>query len=249
MVCYDGAHVTARSFADMKRSAGLLVSSLLHPTRLLALSSGTPALLAGSRRSIQQASRKSNSTAAVPSVQLPAPAAGDAVDSPSNIGQQAAEGSTQQVPQELHDPALHIASGSQQPASLQVQQEPPPDVAFQGQAQQGRSQSGGQEDVLEGRQQPVRQHQHTPSLESRDGLLRQLSLDAVKEQHTYRSWARAGRLAQLQGMGPVVNAQTIPARGTNPQGASAAHLHISVRRHYKEKGQTYPGLLLPPVPA
>jgi len=37
-------------------------------------------------------------------------------------------------------------------------------------------------------------------------------------------------------MGPVVNAQTIPARGPNNEGISASWLHISVRRHYKEKG-------------
>lgn len=84
---------------------------------------------------------------------------------------------------------------------------------------------------------PTTQHQHMPSLESKDGLSRQLSLDTAKEQHAYHSWARGGNVAQLQGKGPVVNAQTIPARGANGDGVSACRLHISVRRHYKEKGK------------
>ena len=65
--------------------------------------------------------------------------------------------------------------------------------------------------------------------------LRQLSLDAASDQHQYRSWNRTG-VQQLPGSGPVVNSQTIPARGTSPEGVSAHMLHISVRRHYKEKG-------------
>jgi hypothetical protein len=69
---------------------------------------------------------------------------------------------------------------------------------------------------------------------STSGMERQLSLDTAKDQHSYRSWNRAG--IQHQGMGPVVNAQTIPARGPNNEGISASWLHISVRRHYKEKG-------------
>ncbi|KAL3161955.1 hypothetical protein ABBQ38_009037 [Trebouxia sp. C0009 RCD-2024] len=80
------------------------------------------------------------------------------------------------------------------------------------------------------------QHSDVPGLELRDGFQRQLSLDTVKEQHVYRSWSRAGNRAQLQGAGPVVDAHTIPARGTNAAGVSAQQLHISVRRHYKEKG-------------
>lgn len=74
-------------------------------------------------------------------------------------------------------------------------------------------------------------------LESREGLQRQMSLDAAKEQHVHRSWSMAGNRAQLQGKGPVVDATTIPARGTNAAGVSAQQLHISVRRHYKEKGK------------
>ena len=66
------------------------------------------------------------------------------------------------------------------------------------------------------------------------GMERQLSLDTAKDQHSYRSWNRAG--IQHQDVGPVVNAQTIPARGANTEGVSASWLHISVRRHYKEKG-------------
>ena len=69
---------------------------------------------------------------------------------------------------------------------------------------------------------------------STSGMERQLSLDTAKDQHSYRSWNRAG--IQHQGVGPMVNAQTIPARGANTEGVSASWLHISVRRHYKEKG-------------
>lgn len=68
------------------------------------------------------------------------------------------------------------------------------------------------------------------------GMERQLSLDTAKDQHSYRSWNRA--VVQHQGVGPAVNAQTIPARGANTEGISASWLHISVRRHYKEKGMT-----------
>lgn len=71
---------------------------------------------------------------------------------------------------------------------------------------------------------------------STSGMERQLSLDTAKDQHSYRSWNRAG--IQHQGLGPMVNAQTIPARGANTEGVSASWLHISVRRHYKEKGMT-----------
>ncbi|KAL0052970.1 hypothetical protein WJX82_010541 [Trebouxia sp. C0006] len=70
---------------------------------------------------------------------------------------------------------------------------------------------------------------------STSGMERQLSLDTAKDQHSYRSWNRAG--IQHQGVGPMVNAQTIPARGANTEGVSASWLHISVRRHYKEKGK------------
>ncbi|DBA77051.1 TPA: hypothetical protein ACH3X1_009638 [Trebouxia sp. C0004] len=70
---------------------------------------------------------------------------------------------------------------------------------------------------------------------STSGMERQLSLDTAKDQHSYRSWNRVG--LQHQGMGPMVNAQTIPARGANTEGISASWLHISVRRHYKEKGK------------
>lgn len=72
---------------------------------------------------------------------------------------------------------------------------------------------------------------------AQDGLLRQLSVDAAKGQLVYHSRSRAGNLAELQCQGPVVNAQTIPTRGTNAKGLCACQLHISVRRHYKEKGK------------
>lgn len=65
------------------------------------------------------------------------------------------------------------------------------------------------------------------------GMERQLSVDTAKDQHSYRSWNRAGVHQQ---MGPTVTVQTIPARGANADGVTANWLHISVRRHYKEKG-------------
>ena len=70
-----------------------------------------------------------------------------------------------------------------------------------------------------------------------DGMERQLSLDTAKDRHSYRSWNRVSN--QHLGLGPFVNAQTIPARGTNAGGASAHQLHISVRCHYKEKGTLF----------
>ncbi len=63
---------------------------------------------------------------------------------------------------------------------------------------------------------------------------RQPSLETAKDQHSYRSWNRTG--AHQVGLGPTVNGQTIPAKGANAEGVSAHMLHISVRRHYKEKG-------------
>ena len=62
--------------------------------------------------------------------------------------------------------------------------------------------------------------------------LRQLSLDTTNDQYGYRPW---NRTPQQLGLGPVVNSQTIPARGVSPEGIGAHMLHISVRRHYKEK--------------
>ena len=203
VVCYDGARLTARSFRDMKKSASLLVSSLLHPTSLLAFRSQTP-VLAGSRRSIEQAPR-------------PPPSA---------------DAATSSAPTQAPLSATTLsATRSEQPLVNGV-----------GQAQHSDAQapSSSEFQAAESSQQPVgntTQHQHTPSLDSTDVLVRQLSLDAAKEQHMYHSWAREGKLAQLQGKGPVVNAQTIPARGANVDGVSACRLHISVRRHYKEKGK------------
>ena len=54
VVCYDGARLTARSFADMTNATRLLLRSLTHPTRLLTLNSGTAALASGpaARRSL-----------------------------------------------------------------------------------------------------------------------------------------------------------------------------------------------------
>lgn len=37
-------------------------------------------------------------------------------------------------------------------------------------------------------------------------------------------------------MGPVIDGDTIPTKGSSPQGVSARRLHIAVRRHYKETG-------------
>ena len=201
MVCYDGARLTARSFADMKKSASLLVSSLIHPTRLLTLRGHTP-VIAGSRRSIEQAPQ-------------PPPTA-DAT-----------------TPSAPTHPPLSTTSSEQ------------PLVNGAGQAQRVETQAppSSESQAAESSQQlPVgrtTQHQHTSSLESRDVLARQLSFNAAKEQHMYHSWARGGKLVQFQGKGPVVNAKTIPARGANADGVTACQLHISVRRHYKEKGKHF----------
>lgn len=185
----------------MKKSATLLLSSLIHPTRLL---SQTP-MLAGPRRSIQQAPPSpptADATTSSPPTQSPLPATPQFVTS------------TEQPLVNSAGQAQHVEAQALPPSEPQAAESPP--------------------------QLPVgsiTQHQRTLSLDSRNVLARQLSLDAAKEQHVYHSWARGGNLAQLQGKGPVVNAQTIPGRGANADGVSACRLHISVRRHYKEKGK------------
>lgn len=222
MVCYDGARLTARSFADMKKSASLLVTSLTHPTRLLTLRSSNPSLLAGTRRSIQHNPRlSSTASAATPSSQVQAPPAEMQSTSDSTQQQQAHQASVIAEPEAVQRSEKQSVNSAQYSQAHQVRADPMPEVA-QSSRQQPGSGSG--------------QHQHAPSLETGDGLMRQLSFDTAKDQHVYQSWSRAGNLAQLQGMGPVVNAQTIPAKGANAEGVSAQRLHISVRRHYKEKG-------------
>ena len=204
VVCYDGARLTARSFCDMKKSASLLVSSLIRPTRLLTLSSQTP-MLTGPRRSIEQAP--------------PPPPTADATT--SSAPAQPPLSATPLSATTTEQPLVHGTGQAQQTLA----QAPPPSESQTAESSQ---------------QLPVgssTQHQHTSSLDSGDVMARQLSLDAAKEQHVYHSWPRGGKLVQLQGNGPMVNAQTIPARGANADGVSACRLHISVRRHYKEKGK------------
>ena len=204
VVCYDGARLTARSFYDMKKSASLLVSSLIRPTRLLTLRSQTP-MLAGPHRSLEQAPPPpptADATTSLGPTQPPlsaTPLSAAGTEQPLVNGTEQAQ---QFEPRVFPPSESHTAESSQQlPAGISTQ------------------------------------HRYTSSLGSGDVLARQLSLDAAKEQHIYHSWARGGNLAQLQGKGPVVNAQTIPARGANAEGVSACRLHISVRRHYKEKGK------------
>ena len=188
----------------MKKSVSLLVSSLIHPTRLLTLRSPPP-LLPAPKRSIQQAQQS--------------PPRADAATSPAPT--QPCTSVTPQPPTSSQQP---LVNGTGQAQLVEVQAPSPSE------AQTADSSSP----VTVG---ATTQHQRSPNLASTDGLSRQLSLDAAKDQHAYHSWVSGGNLAQLQGKGPVVNAQTIPARGANADGVSAGRLHISVRRHYKEKGK------------
>lgn len=253
----------------MKKSARLLVSSITHPTRLLTFGSSTSSMLAGPRRSIQQAPRTPlAATAASPSTLAPEPVAAELGPPAPQSGQLFAGSNAQrdlapQAPAEaassqaadIHTqpPAgsdVQPAQASQQPLVEQSQQavatrqQPASTAAQHQQAPISDSTSEAQASQSD-RPSASQQHQHTLGLAKTDGMTRQLSLDTAKDQHVYRSWSRTGNLAQLHGMGPVVNAQTIPARGANAEGVSAAHLHISVRRHYKEKGKPWPVIFTP----
>ena len=190
----------------MKKSATLLVSSLIHPTRLL---SQTP-MLAGPRRSIQQA----------PPPPPTAHATAHATESSAPT-----QSPLCATPQSVTSTEQPLASGAGQAQHVEAQVLPPSESQA-AESPQGQLPVGS-----------ITQHQRTPSLDSGNVLARQLSLEAAKEQHMYHSWARGANLAHFQGKGPVVNAQTIPTRGRNADGVSACCLHISVRRHYKEKGK------------
>ena len=219
-------------------------------------------MLAGPKRSIQQAPRVPHAAAAAaPSTPAPEPDAAD-LEPPQQQSGQLLAGSNAQRNPAIKAPTYAVQphateSHTQLPAASDIQNPQASQQPMLLQSQQApgsRQQPAGT--AAEHQQAPVSNGifdaqasqssglpasgQHTLSLGNTDGLTRQLSLDTAKDQHVYRSWSRSANLVQLQGMGPVVNAQTIPARGANAEGVSAAHLHISVRRHYKEKGKPWP---------
>ena len=188
----------------MKKSASLLISSLIHPTRLLTLRSPPP-LLPAPKRSIEQAPQSPPRVDATTSLAPTQLCTSATPQTPTRSQQLLVNGLGQAQQADLQTPGLSESQAADSSSPLPVG--------------------------------ATTQHPNGPSLESQNGLSRQLSLDAAKDQHAYHSWVRGGNLAQLQGKGPVVNAQTIPARGVNADGVSAGRLHISVRRHYKEKGE------------
>lgn len=245
----------------MKKSACMLVSSLTHPIRLLTLRRNPHMLAAPTRLIDDPPQAPSTVEGATPSLHtplLPAAALQPAAASHQPLADRMAqhpptvEGSYPSPQPPLLPVAPQSATTSQQPLTKDMTQHqhvvPPAPGPSESQPADSSEQLPMGSSV---------QHQHMQRMkskecegkdkgnpkgvkgESRDRVGRQLSGEPAKAQHVHQSWSRAGGLGQGQGKGPMVDAQTIPARGTNAAGVSAQQLHISVRRHYKDKGKLW----------
>ena len=76
MVCYDGAKITARSFADLTRSTNLLIKRLSNPAKMLTLRSNQ-ALLTSHTHSDRSRAAPRKSLEGTPAA---SPATGNAVN-------------------------------------------------------------------------------------------------------------------------------------------------------------------------